>query len=352
MSKLKRAILHIGFEKTGTTSLLATMKKSRKALAAAGILFPDNAHDHTFLAMVFGLDERQRLEKAGQTDPRLWDAFKADQIAGLERQVAAFDGEVLLFSAESLAALPPASVTAMTQYLATLAEEVLVVAYVRHPVEQAASLSQQLVKSGHARLAEVDASPRYRQYEPRLAKYLDAVGRDRMIVVPFEREALKIGSVQADLLARIGAPHASSLLTMEDRNESLTTPGVVLKSLMDQADPTLRLRRRPLARIGGPKFALTPNAAAKAAEIGASDLAYLAETFGITFRTPRRSERAPLDGVFTREVMKSIVSYGRTLERPQRRAFEAAVAAIREGDWYGARFAKRQRASPQDAAAD
>ncbi|WP_420392597.1 hypothetical protein [Acuticoccus sp.] len=329
----KRAVLHIGFEKTGTTSTLATLLRSRADLAAAGILVPEVGADHTFLAAAFGRQSRAV------------DGREAD-LAALARQVEAFDGGDILFSAESLAAMQPAGVSALAEHLSSIVTDVLVVAYVRHPVEQAASLSQQLVKSGHARLAEVDAAPRYRRYRPRLEKYVEAFGRDQVLVVPFERAALAGGAVQRDLLTRMGRADAQDALTLEDRNESLTTPAVVLKSLMDQADPSLRVRRKPLSRIAGPKFALTEEALAAAEALGADDLLYLEAAFGMRLSDPSRRTREPLSTMFTKEVMRSIRRYGRRLEGAYRTAFAAALEAIEDGDYHGARFVEGGAAPP------
>lgn len=146
-----RVILHIGSEKTGTTSLQATLTKFRTDLVGAGVLFPlllpqDN---HSILAVPFyhTAIPREFYQKMGE------DKTDADAIAfaywgEVKAQVTAHpECDTLLISGEHFLNIDDHA--ALSRYLANLfpRAEIEVLCYLREPVSYYTSYLQQRIKA-------------------------------------------------------------------------------------------------------------------------------------------------------------------------------------------------------------
>ncbi|MEM8662760.1 MAG: hypothetical protein AAGF49_01395, partial [Pseudomonadota bacterium] len=134
MRKLDTAVLHIGFEKTGTSSLIATLNASHAALARHGILVPQTERDHIILSMAFRDNDAGRWARTGLKSEAEAAAYTARKIAEITAQVAAFQGSTVLFSAESLAGMQRHETERLARYTETLAHHTAILCYVRHPI--------------------------------------------------------------------------------------------------------------------------------------------------------------------------------------------------------------------------
>lgn len=96
----RRAIVHIGAPRTGTTTLQTLLCRHRTALLARGVLYPALTPDSAPSEHI----NHQHLGEA--LDGRRTPAERRDLLASLDRQLAASTGDVAILSYERLGALP------------------------------------------------------------------------------------------------------------------------------------------------------------------------------------------------------------------------------------------------------
>lgn len=161
----RRAVVHIGIHKTGSSTLQSTFYSARDALLEAGILYPSVSGNLSLpLSTVFQdippsttkpvrspLIDRSSLEK---TRSNFRNALEAD--------VGRDNWNTVVFSAEGLTGFTTHEVVRFRDWLLGYVEEIYVIAYVRHPTDWARSAFQQRVKGGST-LASLHAAPPHPQ---------------------------------------------------------------------------------------------------------------------------------------------------------------------------------------------
>jgi hypothetical protein len=354
---LDRAFIHIGFEKTGSTSLFNSLAASRAELAAHGVLFTDIPEVHQTLPLAFGAVTEDRLARLATAAGGDAMATAKAALAALDDAVARFDGDTLVLSSQMFAGLPRDALARMADHVGRLARTVRIVAYVRHPVGVAVSLSQQLVKTGKFTRVEAERNPRIWPFAPRLSKHVAVFGRSGVLVRPFDPRALVDGKVQNDFLTLIGYPGPLAAVSNVDSNQSLSMPALVFKDLANQAAGKARVPTfQSLFGVAGGRFALPAEALADAARKGAADVEYVASTFGLDLRPPSAEPRGEMASYFDDGVVAALERV--CVEHPRREAVRnaifAALSAIRAGAYdaprredleAGRRIAARPRSS-------
>lgn len=131
-----RVYVHVGLPKSGTTFLQTSLRENRKALKAAGVLYP-GGHERMFLAAV---DVRGSHKGWGRTREEVTGAW--DELC---RKARAYDGRTVI-SHELLAAATPRQITGAMSMLKGLDVHVVVTA--RDPARQAVAEWQEGVKHG------------------------------------------------------------------------------------------------------------------------------------------------------------------------------------------------------------
>lgn len=185
----RRALLHIGTPKSGTTYLQSLWWRHHDALAARGLLLPGADADVQFQAAAVVRANEAVLATMGPRQRGAWQR--------LLDQAAAWDGDVLI-SQEQLVETPAEQVASALAQLAAVAEEVHVVITVRDLVRQVPSAWQQRVKHGSAttlrrfceRLAEDDPTFNFWRHQdvPRiLERWAGDLPPERVHVVALPR---------------------------------------------------------------------------------------------------------------------------------------------------------------------
>ncbi len=172
----------------------------------------------------------------------------------------------------------------------------LAICYVRHPLDYATSVCQQLIKGGADHLPQV-FSPAYRK---RIEPYRRRLRPEQLIVRRFDRDHLHRGCVVADFCDILGID--SNSLTIKPRNESL--PAAAIQALyqlnnsgiLRYGDQQIIQARHHFLAVLNQIFAGTPKLERQllAAHSDYSDCTYLAEHFGILFQEPSDSDAQPL----------------------------------------------------------
>lgn len=273
--------VHIGHPKTGTSSIQETFTASASVLEDYGVFHYAGYIDHHPIA--------RRMHKASQRyhDIGVYKRFFA--------AAAATRCETGFFSSETLIRLQPDEIAAMVEQFRTVAEEIKVLIYVRHPVGYTVSATHQAVRLGQS-LAALEKKPRLVDLKRILPRWRDAMGADNLIVRPFERAQMVNGDAVDDVLAVLGAGAAADRLTRSQRNEGLSVLGIHVLDRVNQ------LQGRPLGRpnilrintLAGPRYVLPQETLDHARELAVPHLEYLEAEFGITLSEPPQTPSPPL----------------------------------------------------------
>lgn len=207
-----KLVLHIGTEKTGTTSIQGWLETNRAALSRQRVFLsevldrPSNralAHafqdgvDHYFLPMgITTLDEvgafRERLQK---------------DLAS-EVEAAAKGHDRMVISSEQLQSrlLGAQEVERLAGFLREVFSEVTVVCYLRHQLEMRRSFYSTLVRMGHTGAledfdADIDEAALYYNHLALVQRWEDAFGRDHLLLREYARTKLNDGDVVRDFVA-------------------------------------------------------------------------------------------------------------------------------------------------------
>lgn len=250
-----KCILHVGTEKTATTTLQRFFDHRRDTLAAQGVAYTrspgvgnnwrlavaaydDDRHDDRSLdAGVNGPDSRRRFRAAVVTDV-------TDELAAIEAEYAV-EVNTLLISSEHLHSrlTTPAEIARLAQLLAEIGvTDTTVVIYLRDPLTLAASLHSTVVKHGSTRRnpPPPDAGTYYRHlcdHRASIERWGAVFGR----VTPrlFEPEAMVGGSIVDDMVDALGLDGLRADPAAEDQhlNQSLSVAEVEVLTRINEHVP-------------------------------------------------------------------------------------------------------------------
>jgi hypothetical protein len=240
----RHAILLIGTEKTGTTTLQQFLARNRPALRARGFLYPAFCGEvnHTGLA-AYAMDGA-RLDDIripfGFTGPGDLPALRARLGAAARAELSGWDGTVLFCSEHCHSRLTtPAEVAVLRDLLRPLFDRITIAVYLRRQDLVAISLYATQVKSGAthgAILPDTTPSDPYYNYDLSLRLWEDAFGADAVRPRLYDRSELVGGSVVDDFCATWGLGDVADYAPVPDYNASLDATGV---EFLRHANPAL-----------------------------------------------------------------------------------------------------------------
>lgn len=191
---LKCLYLHIGLEKTGTTSIQEFLHINRAALEGAGIWLPGTlGHKNHKLLAAYGLEAGSRdiaVTAAGiGSSPEAVAEFRAGLRDKLIKDGARGAGGIGVISSEDLSRLHKAQeVQRVVDLLGEIAEDLRVIVFVRRQDLLAASRYYSLVLGGSvdARvMPQPGEGPPYYDYRANIGLWVDALGEGRIILKRF-----------------------------------------------------------------------------------------------------------------------------------------------------------------------
>lgn len=287
----KRAILHIGSNKTGSTYLQAALHRSREQLEIQGFSYPGEEQCHQFLYFT--------AQRPREMWPRLLAAMPPEELQeNIERALTGFTRDLArplpahILSSEYLFFADPTAIDNVLSFLRSLVDRIEVVAFIRQPSSHYASFQQQRVKASH-----VLTAPREYRYPIRevLENWEKRV--DELHVLKYERETDPVTAFGR----AIGLDPQAITQPGERINEAISVEQMaVLQHLQrllyrDQADipkPHLYLIQNLRPR-GLTPAELRHDIAEIVDQRHAADLAWLRERFGIDFGVDTRRREVP-----------------------------------------------------------
>jgi hypothetical protein len=237
--------LHIGTQKTGTTTLHAVGRDNRASLAARGILYPaaPGPLNHVGLTLYAtgSIGNRELMRDAELRTPDDLAAYQAALPGRLRAEIAASGCATVWLSNEHLSSRVrrPDQVARLADMLHELAPDVRVVAYLRHQPEYYLSTYSMMLKAGGSRETPPPESERefYYNYEKMLSLWADAFGDPAIVVRVFERAAMVNGDVVDDFLALMGIERGDDVVVTASLNPSLDARALQFLRLFRQHVP-------------------------------------------------------------------------------------------------------------------
>jgi len=233
-------VLHIGVEKTGTTSIQAWFSNHRALWERAGILYPQSA----------GVRNHMRLARWAQNEaaaaPGGSHAAFPEELAN---ECARSHASTIVLSNEHCHSrlTRVAQIRRLRDLLLSIAEEITVVVYLRRQDRLAVSLFSTALKMGHAPatiLPVVDGTlPYYYDFGAVLRNWAAVFGSERMRVRLFAKKEFPGGSLMRDFAVAAGLPVDTGIPEPPQENESLTEPAQRFLHVLNSACPPSQDRR-------------------------------------------------------------------------------------------------------------
>jgi hypothetical protein len=297
---VKTIFLHIGFDKTGSTSIQFTAHNNRALLNRMGVLYPSGTW-HPMLGSCFVTEpESYYFNLAEGRTLRSIEHIReedAKYLAALEDEFAAFTGQTAVLSYEGFCGLPQDALNGMKSFLYRLATTVKVVVYCRHPVDYALAAMSQCAMSA----VPLWESVPFQDFLGSLSSFSRVFGKENVMVREFNRPAFLRGDIRFDFFSLVGLSESDIEPLCKDqdvRNSSLSQEAVLIArelatydDYMTSTDFGLRYGHH-LQKIEGSSLRLTEQQLSDVEEKTAPHLRYLADNFGIRFLVERNASSA------------------------------------------------------------
>ncbi|XWN31988.1 MAG: hypothetical protein ROR55_02405 [Devosia sp.] len=272
--------IHAGTNKTGTTSIQASLQASRPWLAKHGIVYPGTTLNHHHLV---------RAAEEGE-------AAMAAAVDALGPSGKGNGGaKTILISTERVQTLTVEEKRRFVSALENKYGRARLLIYLREPVDHAISSAAQAIKTRKKTYEEICASPKIYPYREQLTAWKRILGKANMTVRKFDRASMK-GDAVEDFMHAIDAGALLDGLTVVRRNESITMPAARALSAHTDLAREEGFKNTPvgaLLKVGGPKFRLPDWTIGYIQARVEDDMAWLEEAFSITFDTSPRLKIEP-----------------------------------------------------------
>jgi|LakMenE18May11ns_1017448.scaffolds.fasta_scaffold9937623_2 hypothetical protein len=195
---MRQVILHLGFSKCGSSSIQESLAKFDDGQTVYARLGRPN-HNMVFHS-VFGhppysLSGFRRLS----LDPSELQDYRRKCFRNLQTQLSRTDRDRVIFSGENIASLKKNELVSLRDFLLGYTREILVIAYVRHPLDYCPSAFQQRVKGGLFEIPDI-ISPSYIQ---QITKLRHVFAGSQLQILNFDRQKLIDKCIVKDFCSRI-----------------------------------------------------------------------------------------------------------------------------------------------------
>lgn len=209
---MRKLFIHVGTEKTGTTTIQEDMYTNYNLLRKAGILYPKTfgISNHVGFCLAF-MNYEQSSELYSvvgcRADESNVAAYKKKILKELEREIFESNCNTVVISNEHLHSRINSygEVERIREWARNIFDEVEIVCYLRNQADLAVSYYSTLVKTGSCPdsvFPEFDKIPHYYDYRKLISMWEEVFGS--IVVRKFERESLIDNDVTSDFLSIIG----------------------------------------------------------------------------------------------------------------------------------------------------
>lgn len=178
---MRTAYIHIGMHRTGTTTIQACMKGFNDGTTRYANELGHENHSVPFFASYSGGEQTYaQFLMIGMSE----EAITKHKIRSLERiqnAISSKDTDNLVFSGEDIAFIPKDGLLKLKQDLMKEFDRILIVAFIRSPIDFIDSMLQQVIRGGFN--SPTFALPNYRS---KFEKFIDLFGRENVAFVTYD----------------------------------------------------------------------------------------------------------------------------------------------------------------------
>lgn len=247
-----RAIIHVGWPKTGSSAIQDFLHLNSTELARRGVRFERNERDRgsqfEYPAAVLGFDRFAGTPEANRQRFKLRSQEEIDRVHGKHLKALAhyperFDEPLAVISSEHIIVWlrKPSAIKAFDDQFRSVFEDVRYLGYIRDPLDLIPSEVSERAKRGEPVRTHKHVSQFIKKVDwvKRVRPWLDVVGKDRFDLRRLDSTYLHGGDLLSDFCQALDVS-VEGLQPPKFRNESLTLPGVLamhsLSSLMPSVD--------------------------------------------------------------------------------------------------------------------
>jgi hypothetical protein len=218
--------LHIGPDKTGTTTIQKFLEVNREALAEKGYLVPKSPGlQRHFKLYLYGFDNPKMVkEPAWRNRSETPEAFREAFGADLAREVKESNAKTALLSDEGLFRLGPKEVARVHKLLSGLFDQIYVILYLRRQDEHVLSRYQQIIKTGSTTMTLFEymrGRHPYYYYSQVLKRWADRFEKPNVRPRLFDKAGFVGGDLLSDYLHAVGLPGPDGFAPVGSQNVGL-----------------------------------------------------------------------------------------------------------------------------------
>ncbi|MEQ1718011.1 MAG: hypothetical protein ABL907_18890 [Hyphomicrobium sp.] len=251
--KKRSVIVHIGTEKTGTTSIQEFLSENRAGLDKFGIRYPSALGPlNHFGLCALAQDEQPKYDTVRLlvgAGGRQWTTVAAVLERSFIKEMEELPDNIdkVLFSNEHLHSnlIERSEIVRLKAFLGRFFSSIKIVVYLRRQDEVAHSLLSTRVKGGETLDQPVfppvtGGLPYYFDYDAITQNYETVFGLENVIVRLFETSHLLKGDLIEDFFGTCDLPNPSTMRQVQRRNESLSRTALMLLSELNVYIPAYR----------------------------------------------------------------------------------------------------------------
>jgi hypothetical protein len=229
LTRHRTALVHIGFVKTGTSSIQSFLNHNREQLLAQGYDFPLFAGIRNQTTLVsYSCNAKRNIDFRRRKNVLTVDQvmrFREEYAQRMERHFAGSTCPVAIFSSEHLSLLLDSQeeVSRLKSLLSRFFNEIRIVCYIRRQDEAMISLYSTALRVGRTE-AEILSEKNYKtevlDYSKLVDRWAPVFGRDNIVPHVYGEDTAQYGSV-VDHFRETYLPNLKSWDTPESANSSL-----------------------------------------------------------------------------------------------------------------------------------
>jgi len=294
-------IIHIGTGKTGTTSIQASLELNNSKLNKENIEYPatDDGEHNILEAAVLPFDKLHRVYRSRYANNHSQIVKESEEVCkNIKKSLSEFNHVII--SGEYFLTLNKSSIIGILEKTGHDPEQkITVICYVRKPSSYWLSALQQRLKGS----TTVDnVLERKYPFKSGLENWIDIVGKENVIVRPFDRNQLQNGDVVSDFydqIYKITGSEINNPTLADEKNKSVSAEKSILmqelrEELISLVDDTFTDESRKLMRLLNSngnnlqqsRMKFHPRVSTFIDHHHAEDILWLEEQFGVVLPLP------------------------------------------------------------------